>query len=65
MKISIISNGFEHSVDSNLEVNYLNREQPDDTTATEAIELFKGLLLAVGYSDGTIEKALFNVLNQD
>jgi hypothetical protein len=60
MKISILYYGKEHSINTNPLIDCL-ADDLDDTTAREALDSFKSLLLSLTFCEETIDGALVDM----
>ena len=61
MKISILYYGKEHSINTNPLIDCLSADDLDDTTAREALDSFKSLLLSLTFSEETIDETLVDM----
>jgi hypothetical protein len=61
MKISILYYGKEHSINTNPSIDCLSVDDLDDTTAREALDSFRSLLLSLTFCDETIDEALVDM----
>lgn len=60
MKISILYYGKEHSINTNPSIDCLT-DDLDDTTAREALDSFKSLLLSLTFDEETIDGAVVDM----
>ena len=60
MKISILYYGKEHSINTNPLIDCLS-DDLDDTTAREALDSFRSLLLSLTFCNETIDEAIVDM----